>query len=161
MPLNVRIFGYRGMVQAQVIDTRFHTADTVFFLEEPYLWSQKLTLPDDGTPVSSAMVSDLNTAIVKIEVDDGRQAFIEIRPLSGTNSLGDRSPLVSGENIYEWGPGYTIACATPQPIQHSFLLLADGTSFLLQSDGTSRVILPGGGVVPPPSTPSDPIPVVI
>ena len=146
MSFNVRIFGYRGMVQAQAIDCEQHTDDTVFFLEEPYLWSQKLAVPDDGSSISSVMVSDLNTSIVKIEVEDGHAAFLEIQPLSGSRAVGTGSPLVSGENIYEWGPGYLIACCAPPipvPVPHTFVLLSDGSSHLVQSDGTSRIIRVG------------------
>jgi hypothetical protein len=113
-PFNVRIFGYRGMIQVQQLMLKQYSADAVFLLDEPYQWSQLLAVPGGGAAVSSIVqpVPDDST-ILRIEIPDAQQIRYEINP-NGPNAVaariaGNTSPRLSGFDQFSWGKGYTIS----------------------------------------------------
>lgn len=115
-PFSVRIFGYRGIIQVQQRLVKQYTADSVFLLEEPYLWSQVLAVPAGGGAVSSVVVASPDqTMLLRVEVPDAQQIRYEVNP-NGPNAVntrvaGNASPRLSGFDNFAWGPGYTISIA--------------------------------------------------
>lgn len=112
---NVRIFAYRGMRQIQQVLVKQFNADSVFVLEEPYLWSQVLA-SNGATPVSSTPVSgaaDGGSTILRIECPDGFQIRYEINPsgpsASNARLAGNSSPRLAGFDNFQWGAGYSIS----------------------------------------------------
>lgn len=112
---NVRIFAYRGTRQIHQVLVKQYNADSVFVLDEPYLWSQLLAV-NGATPVSSAPVSgsaDGGSTVLRIEVPDGQQIRYEINPsgpsASNTRVAGNTSPRLSGFDNFQWGAGYSIS----------------------------------------------------
>lgn len=112
-PFNVRIFAYRGIIQVHQRLVKQYSADSVFLLEEPYLWSQLLAVPNGGGAVASAPVSPDQAQLLRIEVPDAQQIRYEINPngqnASNTRAAGTNSPRLSGFDNFAWGAGYTIS----------------------------------------------------
>lgn len=113
-PFNVRIFGYRGIVQIHQALVKQFSSDSVFVLEEPYLWTQLLAVPVGGGAVASAPVAAPDqTTILRIEIPDNQQIRYEINP-NGPSAVGARisgngSPRLSGFDQFQWGAGYTLS----------------------------------------------------
>jgi hypothetical protein len=113
-PFNVRIFGYRGMIQVQQLMLKQYSADAVFLLDEPYQWSQLLVVPGGGGAVSSIVqpVPDDST-LLRIEIPDAQQIRYEINPsgplVASARIAGNTSPRLSGFDQFSWGKGYTIS----------------------------------------------------
>lgn len=117
--MKVRIFAYDGIVQMQQHMVKQFNADSVFVLNDPYIWSQVINVGDgDPAAVSSTPYAPapgaLDTAqILRIEVPDAKQVRFEINPngngASTTRVAGDASPRLSGFNNFMWGPGYTLS----------------------------------------------------
>lgn len=109
---NIRIFAYTGMRQILQLQPKQYTGDTVFVLEEPYIWSQVLA-SNGATPVPSAPVATDGSTILRIEVPDGFQIRYEINPngpnASNARAAGNGSPRLSGSDQFAWGPGYSIS----------------------------------------------------
>lgn len=106
MAFNVRIFGYRGIVQLQrVLPTQF-SSDAVEVLSEPYEFGQKL-VSNGATIVSSAAdtVHDKVT-LLRVEVPDGQAIRYEIGPSGVIRDPGDTSPIFSGRDQFEFAPGW-------------------------------------------------------
>jgi len=109
----VRIFGYTGIVQIEQRLLKFANADSVFMRQEPYTWSQKLTLTG-ATPVESEVpTADDNTTMIVIEVDDDTAVRYEINPQGPSGpthrNASTNSPKLSGENVFQWFKGATVS----------------------------------------------------
>lgn len=110
---NVRVFGYRSIVQLQQSGLRHFNSDSVFVREEPYLWSSGPIALNGGVPVSTAVQPNDDARFVVVEVDDNTAVRYEINP-NGPNATTARnasanSPKMSGENIFEWFKGASIS----------------------------------------------------
>lgn len=109
---NVRVFGYRSIVQLQQSGLRHFNSDSVFVREEPYLWSSG-PLALSGVAVATAVQANDEARFVVVEVDDSAAARYEVN-LNGPNATTARvasanSPKISGENIFEWVKGATMS----------------------------------------------------
>lgn len=115
MAFNARIFGYAGIIQIHQILVKQYSADSVFLLDEPYIWSQVLAVPEDGSAISSSVYGGVpdKATMLRVEIPDAKQVRYEINP-NGPVALNARiagtlSPRLSGFNNFSWGPGYTIS----------------------------------------------------
>lgn len=112
MAFNARIFAYRGMRQIQQVLVKQFNSDSVFVLEEPYIWSQVLVV-NGATPVSSIPVANDGSTIIRIEIPDREQVRYEINPsgpsASNARLAGNLSPRLSGFDNFQWGPGYSLS----------------------------------------------------
>lgn len=127
MPFNVRVFAYRGISQIDQRMVKQYSADSVFVFEEPYVWSQVISVPDDGTgtAVSSSAYAPTPghpdaSVVLRVEVPPGKAIRYEINPngngASTTRAAGNASPMsAAGYNFYNWGPGYTISLCDAVP----------------------------------------------
>lgn len=112
---NVRVFGYAGIVQIQQTLVKQFTGHGVFMRQEPYQWSQKLTL-NGASPVETTVLGsglDDKTTMVVVEIDDNTQVRYELNP-GGPTGLSWRaastmSPKLAGENVFQWFKGATIS----------------------------------------------------
>ena len=111
---NVRLIAYRSIVQLEQSGLKFHNSDSVFCREEPYIWSQKITL-NGATPVSSAVQGNDTAKFVVVEVDDNTQVRYELNPngpnASTTRQASTMSPKLAGENVFQWFAGATMSFA--------------------------------------------------
>lgn len=109
--MNVRVFAYRGMRQIQHLLDKQFTGDTVFVLDEPYIWSQVISV--SAVAASSAPVANDGSTIMRLEVPDGAQVRYEINPSGPTASnarvAGNSSPRTSGFDNFQWAPGYSVS----------------------------------------------------
>lgn len=113
MAFNARIYGYRGIVQVQQRMVKQFNSDSVFLLDDPYEWAQKLTT-NGAMPVASVVQAAPDQAtILYIQVADGQQIRYEVNPngplASNARVAGDLSPRISGFSQIPWGPGYTLS----------------------------------------------------
>jgi len=109
---NVRVFGYRSIVQLRQSGLRHFNSDSVFVREEPYLWSTG-PLPLSGVAIPTPVQGNDQANFVVVEVDDGAAARYEVN-LNGPNATTTRaasanSPKISGENIFEWVAGASMS----------------------------------------------------
>ena len=117
MAFNVRIFGYRGVVQIEQRHPKQYTADTVFLLDDPYEWSQVLSVPEGtGAAVSSAVQAapDLAT-VLYIQCPAGKSVRYEVNPqgpnASTSRVAGNASPMLSGWAQVPYSKGMTLSFA--------------------------------------------------
>lgn len=120
MAFSVRVFAYRGIAQIQQRMVKQYNADSVFVLDEPYIWSQIIAVADDGSGTASSSAPFApspgfpdQTTVLRVEVPDAKQVRFEINP-NGANAVttriaGTLSPRISGFNNFNWGEGYTIS----------------------------------------------------
>jgi len=114
MAFNLRIFGYNGLSQMHVSHERRFSSDTVFFAEEPAVWSA-LGVSNGATPVSITFPGPgVDTArVLGIEVPDNCQIRYELQLLGPTASnartAGNLSRRLSGFNYINWQPGATFS----------------------------------------------------
>ena len=114
MAFNVRIFGYSGLSQMHVSHERRFSSDTVFFAEEPPLWSA-VAASNGATPVSITFPGPgIDTArVLGIEVPDNQQIRYELQLLgpsaSNARTAGNLSRRLSGFNYINWQPGATFS----------------------------------------------------
>jgi hypothetical protein len=114
MAFTVRIFGYAGLSQMHVSHERRYSSDTVFFAEEPPLWSTagvsagvtpvSLVFPGPGTDMAR---------VLGIEVPDNCQIRYELQLLgplaSNARQPGNLSRRLSGFDYINWQSGATFA----------------------------------------------------
>lgn len=110
---NVRVFGYRSVVQLQQSGLKHFNSDSVFCREEPYVWSTGPIALNGLTPVDFQPQSNDEARFVVVEVDDNTAVRYEVN-LQGpgkttTRSASVNSPKISGENIFEWVKGATMS----------------------------------------------------
>ena len=114
MAFNVRCFGYSGLSQMHVSHERRYSSDTVFFAEEPPIWSA-VAVSNGATPVSITFPGPgVDTArVLGIEVPDNCQIRYELQLLGPTASnartAGNLSRRLSGFNYINWQPGATFS----------------------------------------------------
>lgn len=108
---NVRVFGYRGMRQIPHLNNVQYTSDTVYALEEPYEWSDVVSVNGATmTPVTIIAPANDKSKILRIEVADNAQIRFEINPPGRAVAAGNKSPRMSGIDVYPWSPGYSFNC---------------------------------------------------
>lgn len=109
---NVRIFGYSGIVQLEERLVKFAGSGNVWMRQEPYLWSQNLTL-NGATPVETTVEGDDAATMVVVEVDDSAAVRYEVNPngpgASNHRDASTNSPKLRGENIFQWFKGATMS----------------------------------------------------
>lgn len=108
MSFSVRVFGYKGLKQLPKNLPRDYSADSVQVNDEPYEWSQKLTV-NGSTPVATSANANDAATFIKVEVADDQAVRFEIRPPNRTTDAGDNSPKMAGNDYFAWGAGYTIS----------------------------------------------------
>jgi hypothetical protein len=108
MAFNVRVFGYRGIRQMDNVLPKQFSSDSVFYLDQPYEFSQLLVA--DVAAVSSApdAVHDKVT-ILRVEVPDGQTIRYEINSPGRNVAAGVNSPSLSGKDQFGFSPGWTIS----------------------------------------------------
>lgn len=122
MAFNVRIFGYRGVVQVEQRMVKQNTSDTVFLMDDPYEWSQVLNVPGGAGVVASQVnaLPDLAT-IVYVQCPPGQRVRYEVNP-QGPNAAtsrvaGNASPEGNGwfQLPYSKGMTFSFVDATAFP----------------------------------------------
>lgn len=110
---NVRVFGYRSIVQLAQSGLRHFNSDSVFVREEPYLWSTGPIALNGVTPVGFNPQANDQARFVVVEVDDGAAARYEVNPNGPgkptTRAASVNSPKISGDNVFEWFSGATMS----------------------------------------------------
>jgi hypothetical protein len=114
MAFNIRIFGYNGLAQMYVSHQRRYSSDTVFFAEEPPVWSA-VAVSNGSTPVAVVFPGPgTDTArVLGIEVPDNCQIRYELQLLgplaSNARTAGNLSRRMSGFDYINWQSGATFS----------------------------------------------------
>lgn len=108
MTFNVRVFGYRGISQMAQHHVTLYTAESPWFLYQPYEWSQVLAT-NGPTPVSSVAIPNDGANILRIECPPGQTIRYEINPPQRGVAAGSASPSHAGNDQYFWPKGSTIS----------------------------------------------------
>lgn len=116
MAFTVRIFGHTGLTRMKVLGAQQLSTDSVFQLQQPYLWNQAV-VTNAATPVSSvagvpAGGQPDNTDVLRIEVPDGQTIRYEVNPPArpgGVVAANVNSPAMSGRDIIKFGAGWTLS----------------------------------------------------
>jgi hypothetical protein len=109
MAFNCRIFGYRGLRQIRHIQNVQFTSDTVYALEDPYVWSQVFSI--NGAVQTPAFVTVPNdvSQVIGIEVQIGMAVRYEINPPGRNVQAGTQSKRLQGWDVYPWGQGFSVS----------------------------------------------------
>lgn len=111
MAFNVRVIAYKGMRQIQHLLDKQFTGDSVFVLDEPYVWSQVISV--SAAAATSAPVAGDGSTIMRLEIPDGQQVRYEINPsgpsASNARVAGNASPRTNGFDNFAWGAGYSVS----------------------------------------------------
>lgn len=99
----------------KVLGATQFSSDSVFQLQQPYLWNQTISV--DGSDVSSTVAVPAGgvpdtTDMLFIEVPDGQAIRYEVNPPGrpgGSVTAGNNSPRLSGFNTLKFGAGWLIS----------------------------------------------------
>lgn len=111
MAFNVRIFGYRGISQVKLLHPRQYSADAVFLLDEPFVWSQ-LLVADAVAVYSEARTGGDNdrVTIARVEVPNAAAIRYRILPVNYPDNPADTlCPILTGSDQFIFSPGYRIS----------------------------------------------------
>lgn len=116
MAFTVRVFGHDGLSRMRVMGSGAgqFSSDSVFQLNQPYLWAQQLTT-NGTTPVASTAApiptgkSVDNTDILRIEIPDAQAIRYEVNQPGRNVAASANSPILSGNNQIKFGVGWTIS----------------------------------------------------
>jgi hypothetical protein len=112
MAFNVRIFGYRGLVQGIIQIPQQDSKDSLFMLYQPYEFAA-LAQSNGATPVNiqspiNPSQSDLSK-ILRVEIPDGQGIRYEINPPGRTTAASTNSPSLTGILQIAWGAGWSMS----------------------------------------------------
>lgn len=110
MAFNVRIFAHEGIEQIKVVLPKQFSADSVFVLRQPYVWSQ--TLIADVVAVASAPNIERGVTILRIEIPDGQAIRYEINPPNREGGMviaNTNSPILQGKDNFYFAPGWSLS----------------------------------------------------
>lgn len=110
MAFNCRTFGYAGIAQIQHINAKQFSSDSLFVLEEPYLWKQMLLVNGANPPVFSPQKPDRST-LLRIEVPPNCMIRYEVLPPGRVATVGADSPSLTGKDQFFWGEGWGLSIA--------------------------------------------------
>jgi hypothetical protein len=108
MAFNVRIYGYRGIVQGIIQIPQQDSKDSLFMLMQPYEFAA-LGVSNGGTPVtmqSPLLAQSDFSKILRVELPDGALIRYEINPTGRSVAAGNNSPILAGITQLMWGPGW-------------------------------------------------------
>src|SRR5882672_7901493 len=114
MAFNVRLFGYRGIVQGLIQIPRQDSKDSLFMLYQPYEFAV-LGASNGTTPVSlqSPLLAQVDQSrIARVEIPDGNAIRYEVNPPQRTGGLvaaSTNSPILTGIMQLAWGPGWQLS----------------------------------------------------
>lgn len=114
MSFVVRIFGHAGLTRMKVLGSSQLSTDSVFQLQQPYLWAQQLTAngltPATSTPAPQPSGQSVdNTDVLRIEVPDGQSIRYEVNPPNRNVAASANSPMIAGRDQIKFGSGWTIS----------------------------------------------------
>lgn len=116
MAFTVRIFGHDGLARMRVVGTGGGqmSTDSVFQLNQPYLWAQSL-VTNGLTAVASVAASIPagrtrdDTDVLRIEVPDGQAIRYEVNSQNRNVAASANSPILTGRDQIKFGAGWTIS----------------------------------------------------
>ena len=112
MAFNVRIFGYRGIVQGLIQIPRQDSKDSLFMLYQPYEFSA-VAASNGATPVTigpSGLATSADLSLIcRVEIPDGNTIRYEVNTPSTSRVAGNTSPTLTGILQIAWGPGWSMS----------------------------------------------------
>lgn len=116
MAFTVRVYGHDGLSRMRVMGSGAgqFSSDSVFQLNQPYLWAQQLTtngttpVASTAAPTPTGKTQDL-TDVLRIEIPDGQAIRYEVNTPNRSVAASVNSPILTGNNQIKWGAGWTLS----------------------------------------------------
>jgi hypothetical protein len=109
---NIRIYGYIGILHAPVNDPRQDIEESLNVLYQPYEFGMTAlsngAIPVTLGPSGFPLYADYSQ-ILHIEVPNGRAIRYEINPVGRSVAASSNSPILTGSQCIEWGPGWSLS----------------------------------------------------
>lgn len=111
MSAAVRCYAYSGVKVIPVASgSGQYVAHSAFFWKEPYLARETLTASTGGAATSAAALSSNNgVTCLRVQVENNKRVHIEINPPSRNVAATSDSPIISGDQTVDFGPGWSIS----------------------------------------------------
>lgn len=109
MATKVRIFSHSGLVTAHVSAGGRFASDSVGLLKYPYLGKESLTATTGSAQSSAAGTAPDATKVLNVQVEEGKAVHIEVNPPNRTTAATVGSPIIRGDNIFNFGESWTIS----------------------------------------------------
>lgn len=111
MSAAVRCYAYSGVKVIPVASgSGQYVAHSAFFWKEPYLARETLTASTGAAVGTSAALAESNGAsCLRVQVESNKRVHIEINPPSRSVQATTDSPIISGEQTVDFGPGWSIS----------------------------------------------------
>jgi hypothetical protein len=107
MAFNVRLFGYRGIVQGIIQIPQQDSKDSLFMLKQPYEFAL-IAASNGSTPVvmtTGLLAQNDFSRILRVEIPDGSLIRYEVNTAQHSALAGNISPILSGIMQLEWTSG--------------------------------------------------------
>lgn len=106
----VRIFTHSSTLTAPVQSgSGVYSTDSLMLLKQPYLARQSISVDSGAAQSSSPATSPSKTGLAYIQVESGKAVHLEVNPPGRFIAADTSSPIVTGNVIFEFGPGWTIS----------------------------------------------------
>jgi hypothetical protein len=144
MSFNVRLTGYRGLLQTKVWNPRQDGETSVYLLCQPYEFSQVVTsngLAPVAIGPSGITAWQDYTFFVRVEVPPFQQIYYEIQTpnRSVTPSLNS-SPTAVGVSLLKWGAGWFLSFIETGISIPAAELVSETGPFLTSESGNILVV---------------------
>lgn len=108
MAFNVRIFGYRGISQIRQVLPQQYTADSVFLLDEPFIFGQTISV--SAAAAISTANTDASVRVLRVEVPPLQAVRYRIIPAGQTVvDANTDCPYLTGLNNFGFAPSWKIS----------------------------------------------------
>ena len=110
MAATCRMFTFSGLMTAPVApgSGRFAT-DSVGLLKYPYLSSETITANTSAAQSTAAALAPAGSQVLLLQVQQGQAVHIEINPTNRTSTATVDSPIVTGDQIFMFGSGWSVS----------------------------------------------------
>jgi hypothetical protein len=109
MAATCRLFTFSGLMTApKASGSKDFSTDSVGLLKYPYAANETISATSSAASSASAL-SPEGVKVLLIQVQQGKAAHFEINPPSRSTAATVDSPIVTGDQIFMFGEGWTIS----------------------------------------------------
>ena len=145
MSFNVRLTGYRGLVQTKQINPRQDVETSVYVLCQPYEFSLVVTSnglsPVTIGPSGFASWADYSD-FVRVEIPPLQAIYYEIQTPNRSVVPSNSSPDLSGVSLLKWGAGWFLSFIERGAVAAPGTSLVSETGLFLTTESGLQLITP-------------------
>ena len=144
MSFNVRLTGYRGLLQAKQTNPRQDVKTSVYLLCQPYEFTRVVTsngiAPVSIGPSGFAAWQDYSD-FARVEIPPSRQIYYEIQtPNRSVIPSFSSSPTLMGVSLLKWGAGWFLTFIETGVSVPAAELVSETGPFLTSESGNILVV---------------------